>query len=282
MKRFEGSVFRPPSEGGSLIIQATIGCSHNRCRFCTMYKDKQFRIKSTDKIIEELKEVEPYSFHYKRLFLGDGDAMGMPTKDLLKILRYIREEMPGIERVGVYAHGKNLLEKSMEELKELRANGLGIVYVGLESGSEEVLQVMDKGISVEECIKGSVRAKEAGMELSVMLISGLGGKRFLREHAVDSARAVSRIDPTYLSFLSVLVEENSGISEDIANGRFQLLEAEEALEESRIFLEEVDLEDTIFRSNHTSDYLPLEGVLGRDRDKLLRKLSNVIEKKKYR
>lgn len=279
---YEGRVFRPPSEGRSLIIQATIGCSHNKCRFCTMYREKKFRIRSSDEIIEELRGLKNYYDYYKRIFLADGDAMGMPTSELMRILTFIREEITQINRVGIYAHGKNLLGKSIEELKRLKDAGLGIVYIGLESGSDKVLSQMNKGISVEECVEGALRAKKAGMKVSVMLISGLGGRELMREHAVESARAVNRIKPNYLSLLTLMLDDSAEIMRDIEEGRFELLSPEEVLDEARIFLEETSLDKTIFRSNHASNYLAMEGVLGRDKEKLLREIEEAIEEKDYR
>ena len=274
MELYEGRLFRPPSEGNSLIIQATIGCSHNKCRFCTMYKEKNFRIKTADEIIKELDSIKLYHKNYKRLFLADGDAMSMRTSELLKILKYVREEMPSINRVGIYSHGNNLLQKSVEELKELKDNGLGIIYLGLESGSEEVLYLMDKGIGVLETVKACKIAKEAGLKISLMVISGLGGKRFMYEHAVKSAWAVNEIKPNYLSLLTLMVDSEAKISKDIDNGEFELLTPEEVLEEARLFIEETKLDKTIFRSNHASNYLALEGVLGRDKDRLLREIDD--------
>ena len=279
---YEGRVFRPPSEGRSLIIQATIGCSHNRCRFCTMYREKKFRMRSSDEIIEELKGLRDYYKHYRRIFLADGDALGMPTTELMKILSFIREHIPQINRVGIYAHGKNLLGKSVEELKSLKEAGIGIVYIGLESGSDKVLAQMNKGISVAECVEGTLRAKEAGMKVSVMLISGLGGRKLMREHAVESARAVNMINPNYLSLLTLMLDKSAEIMRDIEDGSFELLEPEEVLDEARIFLQETSLDKTIFRSNHASNYLAMEGVLGRDKEKLLKEIDEAMEDEDYK
>ena len=279
---YEGRVFRPPSEGRSLIIQATIGCSHNRCRFCTMYREKKFRMRSSDEIIGELKGLRDYYKHYRRIFLADGDALGMPTTELMKILSFIREHIPQINRVGIYAHGKNLLGKSVEELKSLKEAGIGIVYIGLESGSDKVLAQMNKGISVAECVEGALRAKAAGMKVSVMLISGLGGRTLMREHAVESARAVNRIKPNYLSLLTLMLDDSAEIMRDIEDGSFELLEPEEVLDEARIFLQETNLDKTIFRSNHASNYLAMEGVLGRDKEKLLKEIDEAMEDEDYK
>ena len=279
---YEGRVFRPPSEARSLIIQATIGCSHNKCRFCTMYKEKSFRIKSAIEIIEELKSLKDYHSYYKRIFLADGDAMSISTEELLKVLKYIKGDMPAINRVGIYAHGKNILKKSTEELKLLKKNGLTIVYIGLESGSDEVLNIMNKGISVNECIEGSLRAKEAGIKVSLMLISGLGGREYMVEHAMESATAVNIIKPNYLSLLTLMLDKEADIMKDIEKNKFQLLKAEEVLEEARIFLKETRLEKTIFRSNHASNYLALEGVLGRDKEELLKEVEKAITEKKFK
>ncbi len=279
---YEGRVFRPPSEGRSLIIQATIGCSHNRCRFCTMYREKKFRMRSSHEIIEELRGLKNYYDYYKRIFLADGDAMGMPTSELMEILIFIRENIPQINRVGIYAHGKNLLGKSVEDLKKLKDAGLGIVYIGLESGSDKVLDQMEKGISVAECVEGALRAKEAGMKVSVMLISGLGGRKLMREHAVESARAANRIKPNYLSLLTLMLDDSAEIMRDIEDGSFELLGPEEVLDEAKIFLEETNLDKTIFRSNHASNYLAMEGVLGRDKERLLREIEEAMEDEDYK
>lgn len=274
---YEGRVFRPPSEGRSLIIQGTIGCSHNGCRFCTMYQEKSFRIKTLEEIIKDLESVKKYHHMYRKVFIADGDAMSMKTKDLLAILEYIKKNMPHIARVGIYGHGKNILGKSLEELKILRENGLGIVYLGLESGSDEVLYLMEKGIVVDEMVEAGQRIREAGIKLSLMVISGLGGKRFMYEHAVKSAWAVNKIKPNYVSLLTLIVDKKAGIYSDIEKGEFELLSPREVLEEARLFIEEIKLEKVIFRSNHASNYLALEGVLGRDKKKLLAEIDEALE-----
>jgi len=282
--RYEGAVFRPPSEADSLIIQLTIGCARNDCTFCYMYKDKQFRVRNLDEVIEDLelaKNFYPKGI-IKRIFLADGDALVVRTKDLLYVINRAKRLFPEIERVSVYAAPKDILMKSPEELAALRNAGLRMVYVGLESGDDVVLRDVRKGVTAAEMIEAGQKVRAAGIELSMMIISGLGGKPRLVEHAVNSARVISQIKPEYLGFLTLRFFRNTELYRDYVEGRFLPLSVPEIMQEMLLFLNNVDTEGTIFRANHASNYLVLRGILNADREKLIRTVEGAKATNNYR
>lgn len=286
--RYEGSLYRPPSEAYSLIVQATIGCTHNKCTFCSMYKDKQFRVRSTDEIIEDFRiGRERYSL-VKRIFIADGDALAIKTRELEKILNYIQENFPECERVGIYGSPKAILSKSVEELKLLKSLGLGIVYLGVESGSEKILKAINKGVSREQMVAAGQRVVESGIHLSITLISGIGGNRDSLEHARESARIINEISPNYVGLLTLLVEEGTPLYDDVQNGRFTLLTPKEVLLETKEMVKNINVDNCVFRSNHASNYVPLKGTLSKDKDLILSqieeglKLSGLEEKDIFR
>lgn len=272
-----GKVFRPPSEASSLIIQATIGCSHNLCSFCSMYKDDSFRIRSLEDILGDIDSLAIYKNVYKRVFIGDGDALILPMETLEKILTRLKNTFPRLERIGIYASPSSIKTKSLEELRLLKELGLGIVYLGLESGSQEVLRRVNKGHSPQEILELSKRISAAGIKLSVTLISGLGGRELSQEHARESARIVSLMAPDYLGLLTLMEEPGTRLYEEIREGSFIPLSPREVLEETRSFISLVEGEGILFRSNHTSNYLGLGGELSRDREKLLEALDLALE-----
>lgn len=269
---YEGMVYRPPSEAYSLIVQVTVGCSHNKCRFCSMYKDKQFHIRQLEDILADLRECRAYYRRVRRLFLADGDALCLSMSKLLTILNAIRELFPECERVGVYGSAADILRKSLDELRELREAGLGIVYVGAESGNPQVLANMCKSAGREELIAAVRRAEDAGIPASVSFISGLGGRALWKEHAIDSATMISEMRPSYASWLTLMLDPAAPITKDIAEKKFELLKPLEVLDEMDLMLQHVDLPQDavcVFRSNHASNYLSLKGDLPKDRDKML-------------
>ncbi len=269
---YEGMVYRPPSEAYSLIIQVTIGCSHNKCRFCSMYKDKQFHIRQLEDILADLRECRAYYGRVRRIFLADGDALCLSTSKLTAILDAIRELFPECERVGVYARATDILRKTPEELKTLKEAGVGIVYVGAESGNPDVLLNMQKNATREQLIEGVRRAEDAGIAASVTFISGLGGKAMWKEHAIDSATMINEMRPSYASWLTLMLDPAAPVTRDIAEGRFELLKPADVLEEMDVMLSHIDLPEgttCVFRSNHASNYLSLKGDLPADRDRML-------------
>ncbi|NLC03855.1 MAG: B12-binding domain-containing radical SAM protein [Tissierellia bacterium] len=275
--RYEGKVFRPPSEARSVIIQATIGCSHNKCTFCSMYKGDQFRIRKTYEIIEDIYSARLQYSNINRLFLADGDALMIKTSELVKILDYIKIRIPECERVGIYASPKSIMTKSIEDLKTLKAAGLSIAYLGLESGSEEILEDINKGATREEIIHEANKLKEANILLSLTLISGLGGKEKSILHAIESAIAVSEIKPDYLGLLTLMIEPGTQLYNDVETGAFQLLSPEEVAIETLVLLENIDAEGCIFRSNHASNYISLKGTLNGDKEEMIHQLEQAID-----
>lgn len=285
--RYEGAVYRPPSEAGSLIIQLTIGCARNTCRFCSMYKAKKFRIRPLEDVVRDLKESREYYKNYlvKRVFLADGDALICKTDDLLYIMGVIRKLFPENERISMYGAPRDVLLKSHEDLVRLREAGLEMVYVGAESGDDEVLEYVDKGATHAEIAEAGKRLKAAGIRVSVTLISGLGGKKNLVNHAVNSAKLISEIKPDYVGFLTLMLEPSAPMYEDLKKGEFDFLKPNEVFEELKLFISNVDSEGTVFRSNHASNYISLGGEFNKDKDALLRKIEeakrNNIHKPEY-
>ncbi|MBP2027322.1 radical SAM superfamily enzyme YgiQ (UPF0313 family) [Acetoanaerobium pronyense] len=274
--KYEGSIYRPPSEARSLIVQVAVGCAHNKCTFCSMYKDKSFRIKSWEEIKEDLDEARENYRYIKRIFLADGDALVLPAKKLIQILDYIKEIFPECERVGIYAAPKDILLKSEEDLKALKESGLGIVYIGIESGDDQILKDIEKGVSSSEIISSGQKLKAAQIPISITLISGIGGKEKTKEHAIESARVVNRINPEYVSFLTLMLEEGTPLYEDWQNDKFSLLSPKEVLEEIRLFIENTDLKGSIFRANHASNYISLGGILNEEKDELLKNIDEAL------
>lgn len=275
--RYEGAVYRPPSEAGSLIIQLTIGCARNTCTFCSMYKDKTFRVRPLNDVVEDLVAARKYYKDYpvKKIFLADGDALIVKTKDLLYIFEQIYSIFPEVEKVSMYGAPKDILIKSLEELTILRKAGLQMIYMGIESGDDQVLSDVKKGVSAAEMITAGNKLKEAGIIVSVTLISGLGGKKYLQEHAVHSAQVVNSINPHYLGFLTLMVDEGTPMYDIVEKGDMELLSPREVLEEMKLFLKNIDSPGTIFRSNHASNYISLSGTFNRDCDNLLAKIKEV-------
>lgn len=282
--RYEGTVYRPPSEAGSLIIQLTIGCARNTCTFCAMYKDKNFRIRPLEEVVEDLYMAREYysRIKVKRVFLADGDALIVKTKDLLYILEKVKEIFPECERISMYGAPKDILGKTPEELKTLKEAGLDMIYMGIESGDDEVLTFVKKGATQAEMIEAGKKIKDAGMILSVTLISGLGGRRFLKEHAVNSAKVISAIKPEYVGFLTLLVEEGTPMYDQLKNGEIELLKPQEVLEEMKLFISNVDSEGTVFRANHASNYIPLGGTFNRDNEALLSQIAEAEKRNMFK
>ncbi len=281
--RYEGAVFRPPSEAHSLIVQVTIGCSHNTCTFCSMYKEKSFRVRDEREVFEDLEDAAlQYGGYPIRIFLADGDALVLSNDRLLRILSFIRQKFPLAERVTSYATAQDINRKSIEELKELKKAGLSMVYVGAESGDPEILKAVCKDVTCEELIEASKKLKEAGIALSLTLISGLGGRERLKEHALFSAQLVSAMRPEYLGFLTLMLEGDIPIKKEIKEGRLHLLEPADVVTEMRLFLENVDSEGTVFRANHASNYILLKGDLNRDIPLLLKALDEVEKGSAFR
>lgn len=281
--RYEGMVYRPPSEARSLIVQVTIGCAHNACTFCTMYREKQFRVRDKAEVLEDFRIAhDTYGDNIRRIFLADGDALIVKTADLLDILHYVRKLFPEVERITSYGTPGDILRKSEEDLCKLSGAGLQMVYMGAESGDAVTLKNINKGVTREEVIAAGQKLGRCGIKSSITLISGLGGRERKVEHAIESAKLISAIKPDYVGFLTLMLDERVPIYQTIASGEMELLTPEEVVEEMRLFLTNVDSEGTVFRANHASNYVILKGNLNKDIETMLASLDAVEEAGKFR
>ena len=273
---YDMPLFRPPSEARSLIVQATIGCSHNRCTFCGMYKMKKFRVKQVEEIKRELEMFRSYYGDVRRIFLADGNAMCMRTEDLVEVLRYARSLFPSLERVSAYATPMDLLEKSVDELRWLREEGLSLVYLGVESGDDRILEEIRKGVSSTEMIEAGKKVIRAGMTLSITAITGLGGKDRSFEHAKNTAELLNRMQPHYTAFLTLMIVENTPLYMRLKKGEFRPLNQFEILRELRWVIEDLNYR-TVFRANHASNYLPIRANLPEDKEEVLRLIDYAMD-----
>lgn len=274
--RYKGKVYRPPSEAYSLIVQVTYGCSHNRCAFCDMYDDKHFSMRPMAEIREDFELARRVYRRVERVFLADGDALMRRTEELAEILGLVYGLFPECQRVTCYASPTSLQVKSEEELRLLRARGLKMVYMGLESGCDAVLTRMQKGHDAAAIVAAGQKARRCGLTLSVTAISGLGSVELWQQHAADTAKAVSGIKPDYLGLLTLMVEPGTPLESWVKDGSFTLLSPPEVLKETELFLRNVDSEGTVFRANHASNYLTLKGTLNGDRDALLGQIAAAL------
>ena len=273
---YEGAIYRPPSEAGSFILQTTIGCSHNSCIFCCSYSSKEFREREIGDIFADIDEVSARHKGVGRVFLADGDAMVMGTEKLLMILEKLYGSFKLLERVGLYATPRDLLRKSPLELERLREAGLGIVYMGVETGNEELLKWIRKGVSRAEISEAGIKAREAGLTVSVTVINGLGGVDKMVPHAADTATLINEIDPHYLGLLTVMVVDGTPIAGMIERNEYKVPAPMEILAEIRMMVEGLETSNCVFRANHASNYLPLKGTLPDDKQKLLDTLDAML------
>jgi radical SAM superfamily enzyme YgiQ (UPF0313 family) len=273
---YEGSVFRPPSEAYSLILQATIGCKHNKCTFCGTYREKEFRIKTFDQLKKDVETVYPHYKDIDKIFLADGNALTIPTPDLLRILKFLYGTFHNLQRIGTYACPGDILKKAPDELRQLREAGLGIIYIGLESGSDKILKRVRKGALSKHMIEAAKKVKDAGILLSVIMILGLGGKAGSAEHAQKSGRVLSEMDPDYIGALTLMVVKGTEVYDEVEAGSRDLLEPREVFAELRTLIQNIDVTHAIFRANHASNYIPTGGTLPEDKEKILKKLDKIL------
>lgn len=279
---YEGNIFRPPSEARSLILQATIGCSWNRCTFCTAFHGKEFRTKSLEEIKRDVEKVFPYYGNTERIFLADANALCMETDELVGIMEYLYSRFYNLKKITLYGGPIDIHRKSPDELKKLKESGLHMIYLGLESGSAEVLKRVCKGATPEMMVEAGRKVKEAGILFSVMVILGLGGEELSQEHAEESARVLSSMDPDYAAALTLLLEPGAEILEQIDEGKMKLITPEQSLREIRTIIEEMDVSHCVFRSNHPSNYVPIKGTLPRDREKMIREIDEALKESRFR
>ncbi|TFG28227.1 radical SAM protein [Candidatus Thorarchaeota archaeon] len=282
MLRYEGSIWRPPSEAKSLILQATVGCSHNACIFCISYKQKKYRVRGAKEIKSDLDSLpKHYNDGVRRVFLADGNALAMSTAEILKTLEVLNQELPILERVGVYGYAKDVREKSTEELRTIHNNGLGIIYLGLETGDDELLRWARKGVDSVENIRACKKIRNAGIPLSITIILGLGGLENSERHAIATAKVLNEIDPEYIGALTLMTPTGTVIHEMVASKSFIPMKPMGILNELKTLVENLDLTECVFRTNHASNYLPIRGTLNRDKDHLLNILTKTIETEDY-
>lgn len=276
--RYEGNIFRPPSEAYSLIVQVTIGCTHNKCTFCSMFKDKEFRVRNVQEVLEDLDMARKYYRHVEKIFLADGDALCLSNHKLLTILEHIKKVFPECKRVGAYGTPQDVLIKSPEELIQLRECGLGIIYIGAESGSQKVLESVNKGVTREQIIEAVKKIEAVGIKASVTFISGLAGPENMEEHALETASMISQMEPSYVGLLTLMVEPAAPIYKEIQEGRFKILSAEEVLGETALMLKNINVtKKCVFRSNHASNYVSLKGDLPQDKERMMNQLKRAME-----
>ncbi len=278
--RYEGNIYRPPSEAYSLILQVTIGCSHNKCTFCSMFKEKKFRVRDVKEVIEDLRMARNYYPKVGRIFLADGDALVLSNSKLLYILEEIQKLFPECERVSIYGSPKDVLNKSKLELTELYENGIEIIYIGAESGSDSVLKDVCKGATRAEIIEAVRKIESVGIKASVTFISGLGGRDKMEEHATLTGTMISEMQPSYVGLLTLMTEPNAPLTGDVISGKFRVLSGEEVVEETKILIENISVKKKcVFRSNHASNYVSLKGNLPMDKEAMLKELEIALEDK---
>jgi len=272
-------VFRPPSEARSLILQVTNGCSWNQCTFCDMYTQpqKKFRARGEDEVLAEIRQAAAIGPRFEKVFLADGDAMVLPSRRLMNILQAIREHLPWVKRVGAYCLPRNIRKKSAQELAEMQALGLGILYVGAESGDDQVLEFIKKGESWQSTLDALLKIKQAGIKSSVMILNGMGGVAYSNQHAVNSARLMNEAQPEFLSTLVVSYPLGDQRVVEGFNGNYQLPSQHDLFVELKTLISHLELSNTVFRSDHASNYLPLKGTLGVDKASMLAQLDMALE-----
>lgn len=275
--RYLPPVYRPPSEANSLILQITYGCSHNQCSFCAMYKNKPFKLRPLDDILNDIVAVKSTGYKPKRIFLADGDALIMPYPTLSRVLSCLKETFENCERISAYASPRSIVLKTPEELAALKSQGLDLLYVGIESGSNVVLESVRKGYSSEALKETLLKAKAAGFSLSTMLISGLGGQSHWEVHALESAKIINAVEPDFISLLTLMLEPGTGLYEAEQAGHFKCLTPLQTIEETLLFLSNLKVSKGIFRSNHASNYLNLAGNLPEDLHRLVNTLEGFLQ-----
>jgi len=274
--QYQGTIYRPPSEAHSILLQVTTGCSHNKCSFCGMYKGQRFAIKSEEQILADIDYASAHFPSARRLFLCDGDALILPQERLLTLLKRIESRLPQINRVGIYANTKSLQSKSITELQRLHSHGLGIVYMGLESGDDVTLAGMNKGATTGQMIEMGKKAKLAGIQLSVTVLLGIAGPERSGIHAVATGRVLTALDPEYVGALSLMLEPGTALYAEYQAGRFALPEALALLQELRTMLATTTLSQGLFHANHASNYLPIRAKLPEEKTETLALLDQAL------
>jgi radical SAM superfamily enzyme YgiQ (UPF0313 family) len=273
---YEGDIIRPPSEAFSIILQATVGCSHNRCTFCGAYRDRSFRLKEESTVETDLDFAAKYCRRQKTLFLADGDALAIPQPQLVSLLQRIRDKLPWVRRISLYANARDILRRTPSEMAELRKLGLSRLYMGLESGHDPTLRAIGKGSNSREMIAAGRSVREAGMFLSVTVLLGIAGRNDSQAHAHATAEVLNLMQPNQVAALTLMVLENTPLARAARRGKFELPPLRELLLELRTLLAGLHLDRTQFQANHASNYLELDGRLARDKIRLLGEVEQAL------
>ncbi len=281
--RYYGNIFRPPSEAYSLLLQITYGCSHNKCTFCGMYADKEFKVRDLDDILYDIENFPAMQKALvRRVFLIDGNPLCIGMDSLKIILDAISKNFKNLERVGAYSTSRDIVKKSVEGLKILKEKKLDIIYIGVESGSDRILRSVKKDSYSKDILAAAPKLKEAGIKLSTMILSGLGGSDNWEEHAVESAKVISQVKPDYLSLLTLMAREGTELERDVLSGKFKMVSQVEVMKETRLFIENLYLDNTIFRVSHPSNLINLGGVLNKDKEEILNALYSISDEELMR
>ena len=281
--RYEGSIYRPFSEADSYLLQCTVGCSHNLCTFCGMYKDKLYRIRTLEEIKEDIAMARAHYGDCEKVFLCDGDAIAIDTKMLLEILQTLRETFPSLRHVGSYVGPRSTLTKSLDELKTLCAAGLGKAYLGVETGDDELLKKINKGVGYAEILRAGQNLVEAGFNLSVMVVLGLAGKgEASHRHALATAKICDEMKPQYLAATTYSPVPGTALHRQVQSGAFELLDAFETLEEMKTIFENITMDNLKFVGAHASNFLPISGTLQKDRAKMIATVNHVLQNRDER
>ncbi|MDP3283791.1 MAG: radical SAM protein [Desulfobacterales bacterium] len=267
---YEGNIIRPPSEADSILLQITVGCSRNKCTFCGTYTGERFRIKPDSIIMEDIAFAATYCRRQRRVFLCDGDALIIPQKRLLNILKEIKKQLPWVTRVGLYANAKSINLKTPDELKELKTHGIGIAYMGLETGDDVTLKNINKGASSGHMIAMGKKARKAGIKLSITVLLGIAGRDRSIIHAEETGRVLSAIDPEYVGALSLMLIPGTPLYNDYKAGKFTLIEPDEMLKELRAMINATNLTKGQFHANHASNYLPIKARLPKEKESTIK------------
>ncbi len=281
--RYEGNIYRPFSEANSYLLQCTIGCSHNRCTFCAMYKDKKYRIRSMAEIKADIKMAREHYGNVEKVFLCDGDAIAIETDLLLEILDELYKSFPGLRHVGSYVGPQSTLNKSLSELSALRAAGFTKAYLGVETGDRELLKEIKKGVSYDEMLQAGRNLVNCDINLSTMVLLGLAGKGpRSHEHALATAQITNEMQPQYLAALTVTPVPGTALFKQVQEGQFQVLDAFETLEEMKIIFENISIDNLRFVGSHASNYLPVQGTLQKDKAAMVELVDKVLQSKDTR
>ncbi len=278
--RYEGNIFRPPSEARSYLLQCTIGCSHNKCTFCSMYKNKKYRVRPLEEIKADIRMAKLYHGSLNKVFLCDGDALIIETKDLLEIIDYLYKNFSTIKHLGIYASPSSILAKRDDELLELKKAGLTIAYLGVETGDPQLLEDINKGVTYDEMLSAGLKIKKSGIKLSVTVLLGIAGRTAQAlDHAVNTAKILNQMNPDFIGALTLMLEPGTVLYNRMNRGEFELPKPFEILHEMRILIENLELDGSEFRSNHASNYLPIKGRFPEDKEQIIKLIDSIIESK---